>query len=238
MSADKNAAGRDGIAEQEHVGSPGSRIALKNTVLRGGKSYSPVLGNAKSRPRVMINYLLSLPLKNEQVRIESPKPHVAHNSGNNEWYTPAEYIEAARKAMGGIDLDPASCEAANRTVKAKKIHTIDDDGLGHPWEGRVWLNPPYARELIGKFIEKLKTHVCRGEVTEAIVLVNNATETAWFGALVSFSNAIVFPASRVKFNGPDGKMGSPLQGQAVLYAGPNSEKFLDAYKSFGWKVYL
>ena len=40
------------------------------------------------------------------------------DSGNTEWYAPNDIIEAARSAMGSIDLDPFSCEIANRAVKA------------------------------------------------------------------------------------------------------------------------
>jgi hypothetical protein len=73
-------------------------------------------------------------------------------TGENEWYTPAKYIEMARKVLGEIDLDPASSLAANDTVKAKEWF---DDGLTKPWRGRVWMNPPYAQPLIGQFITKL-----------------------------------------------------------------------------------
>lgn len=161
-------------------------------------------------------------------------PHVSHNSGNNEWYTPAEYVEAARQVMGAIDLDPASSHAANKVVQAETIYTAEDDGLNHPWHGRMWLNPPYAKDLVNDFADKLAHHCQNGDVTEAIILVNNATETAWFSRLVEVANAIIFPQGRVRYWQPDGRTGEPLQGQAILYSGPKPMVFLDTFRAFGW----
>lgn len=108
------------------------------------------------------------------------RPHVTFNSGNNEWYTPEKYIELARQVLGVIDLDPASCELANETVKAERFYSEQDNGLTKEWTGRVWMNPPYGSDLIGQFTEKFTEEYNAGNITEGIVLVNNATETAWF----------------------------------------------------------
>lgn len=162
------------------------------------------------------------------------RPHVANNSGNNEWYTPEEYIKLAREVMGSIDLDPASCEIANKTVGATKFYTKETNGLEHEWFGNVWLNPPYSTNLISKFADKLSAEL--PNIKNAIVLVNNATETGWFKKLVDNAAIICFPSSRVKFYTSDGKTGTPLQGQAVLYFGDRKSEFISAFKEKGWCV--
>ena len=165
---------------------------------------------------------------------KNPPAHVSYNSGNNEWYTPAEYIEAAWRVMGRIDLDPASSPIANATVRAVRYYTVEDDGLSKPWLGRVFMNPPYAGELIGRFADKMAHHVLHGDVSEAIVLVNNATETNWFQRLLVLASAVCFPKQRVRFVDPDGNpSGAPLQGQALLYLGINPAGFTREFEAFG-----
>lgn len=164
------------------------------------------------------------------------RPHVSFNSGNNEWYTPSNIIEAARTAMGSIDVDPASNDIAQQTVKAETYYTAETNGLDKEWTGNVWLNPPYASDLIGKFIDKLVSE--KKNYNQAVVLVNNATETEWFNKIVSISSMVCFPKSRVKFYMPDGKTGAPLQGQAILYIGDNTDEFYKAYKEIGWVAIL
>ena len=61
---------------------------------------------------------------------------------SSEQYTPEWVAKASRAAMGRIDLDPASCRVANRTIRAEKYFTAKSDGLRRNWFGRVFLNPP------------------------------------------------------------------------------------------------
>lgn len=161
------------------------------------------------------------------------RPHVAHNSGQNEWYTPRDIIDAAREVMGGIDLDPASTATANKVVGATRYYTAEDDGLSKKWVGRIWMNPPYAAGLVDRFANALAEHVRSGSVTEAVVLVNNATETEWFTTLAGVASALCFPRGRVRFWRPDETSSAPLQGQCLLYCGENTKRFISAFGQRG-----
>lgn len=169
----------------------------------------------------------------EAVESVKTRPHVSNNSGDNEWYTPKEYIEAARQVLKKIDLDPASNPVANEVVGAANFYTAEDSGLDKEWSGNVWMNPPYESGLIGQFAEKLCDSYAAGSVKKAVVLVNNATETKWFQSLAEQASAICFPKGRVKFWHPR-KVAVPLQGQAILFLGPKPDEFARAFSQFGF----
>ena len=135
--------------------------------------------------------------------------------------------------MGGIDCDPATSEIANRTVQAETIFTSSDDGRAQTWRGRVWMNPPYAQPLMGDFAEAVAEKYESGEIEQACILVNNATETKWFQRMLEAASAVCFPKSRIKFIDPDGNPGAPLQGQAIVYMGDSVEAFKEAFSAEG-----
>ena len=95
------------------------------------------------------------------------------------------------------------------------------------------MNPPYAKDLCHRFIKKLLESYAANEVTEAIVLVNNATETGWLQPLLKACSAVCFPFGRIRFLDQQGLALSPLQGQAVVYLGMAVDDFRKQHDDLG-----
>lgn len=72
---------------------------------------------------------------------------------NDEWYTPRWIFDAAGLVF---DMDVCAPVAPEfRTCPARRYLTVLDDGLTTPWDGLVWMNPPYSSPApwVDRFIE-------------------------------------------------------------------------------------
>lgn len=156
------------------------------------------------------------------------------NYDGDEWYTPSEYIEAARRVMGNIDLDPATCAEAQQVVKATTYYTKEDNSLRSDchWCGNVWLNPPYSKTLIDRFTDKLIDSYDDGHISQAIIITNNSSDTVWFHKLLSRFPAC-FTRGRVRFWRPNLKTFDTRQGQTLFYLGENIDAFCREFSKLG-----
>jgi hypothetical protein len=152
--------------------------------------------------------------------------------GEYEWYTPKAIIDAAREVMGGIDLDPASCSFANRIVRAKEFYSEADDGLQKNWQGRIFVNPPFAHPTVKFFANKLLASLQSGSVKQAIWLSNATTDVAWWQQLARHG-IVCFHLGRIKFYGEGEALQPPTLGQSIIYLGNHGEQFRQTFSQFG-----
>ena len=150
---------------------------------------------------------------------------------HDEWYTPAKVIAAVKSAMGGIDLDPASNEIAQRTVGATTYYTREDDGLARAWEGRVFVNPPYTkvpgyRNPQTAWLEKAAASAALGDLEVAVALVQPSVSSKyWHTHVGPRATAVLFFKGRLAVH--DGsKEGAPAaranrsDSALVIYTAP------------------
>lgn len=150
---------------------------------------------------------------------------VMGSSASAEWYSPPHVVDLAVATLGEIDLDP--CWHPESPVRATITYTADDDGLAKRWAGRVWLNPPYGRE-VGTWTAKLVDEYNGGSVTEAIALIPARVDTEWFRRLDPFPRC--FPYGRLVFSNHENSAPFPA---AIPYLGRNVLHFAKVFCAIG-----
>lgn len=112
-----------------------------------------------------------------------------NHQGDNTWFTPKEILEG----LGDFDLDV--CSTKDRPFDIAKKHLCLDEGvdsLHKKWEGRVWMNPPYGKE-IEPFIKKFLSH------GDGIGLVFARMGTSWMQEYLKFGDGVYFLRKRIGF---------------------------------------
>jgi len=157
---------------------------------------------------------------------------INQTSGKVEYYTPTSIVEAARRVMGSIDLDPASSPTANQAIKAKTFFTEADDGLARLWFGRVWMNHPFGRDRNRRWVDKLVAEYRAGLVVEACCITFASTSESWFRPLLEFP--LCFLSPRTNYRLPNGAiMRGVTKGSVVAYLGDNVEGFIASFAGLG-----
>src|SRR5258708_806960 len=82
------------------------------------------------------------------------------------------------------------------------------------WTGRVWLNPPFDRSKVARWIGRLAEHGC------GTALLHARTETEWFRICWQRATAILVMAKRLIFVKPDGTPCTTRSGEKANSGAP------------------
>jgi phage N-6-adenine-methyltransferase len=103
--------------------------------------------------------------------------------------------------------------ATAENAKCARYFDRATDGLSQRWEGVVWCNPPYGRE-IGLWVKKAWESVQSGDAEVVMLLVPSRTDTKWWHRYCK--NAWHDPIEgRLKFGGSENS--APFPSTIVLF---------------------
>ena len=151
--------------------------------------------------------------------------HEQSIGATDEWYTPLHVFEAL-----GCRFDMDVAAPLDRThVCVPTNRWIYSDSLSWPWEGFIWMNPPFGgRNALVPWLQKFFQH------ENGIALVPDRTSAPWWQCYAKLADQILFVAPKLKFIGPDGKPGnSPAQGTCLLAVGDRAVDALNMAQSRG-----
>lgn len=166
--------------------------------------------------------------------------YAAGSDTTRDFYgTPTKWIELCRRVMGGIELDPASClEANERVVKADRFFDVEMDALKQSWECQsLFLNPPYSPVLTRQMAAKLHNEWEAGKIHQAIVLINNSTETRAFDLFSRCATVQAYPRKRIQFISVEGRCKSQnSRAQTFFYCGPRWKRFRNFFAEANCRI--
>lgn len=150
---------------------------------------------------------------------------------SDRYFTSPEILELVLQQFGEVDLDPCWDPDPGCIVQAKQVFDIrrGEDGLSLDWTGKVFLNPPYSEP--SPWLARAALHARQGG--EVLAIVNAACGTSYWMRHVWPHCRVCFLAPRPKFSRPGGKETWNTNESAVLYYGPNRQRFREVWQGRG-----
>ena len=103
------------------------------------------------------------------------------SSKTDKWATPQDFFDEINREFG-FSLDVC---ALPENAKTTRYYTPEQDGLTQPWEGVVWCNPPYGRQ-IGKWVERAALAAKAGAVVVMLLPARTANPATFPSMVVVF----------------------------------------------------
>lgn len=143
-----------------------------------------------------------------------------YSSTSFEWRTPSGIFKALEKEFGPFDLDPC---ADPKSRRGRNFYSIDEgwSGLAKKWEGHVFMNPPYGRQII-QWVEKAYDEANRGALV--VCLIPCRTDTRWWHDFVMKADEIRFIRGRLKFMQDNGIENSAPFPSAIVVFGKGNHR--------------
>jgi len=130
------------------------------------------------------------------------------SSATPEWPTPAALFQQLDALYGPFDLDPCSTDD---NAKCARHFTEAANGLDQEWTGRVFMNPPYGKQ-IPKWVAKAYRSAQAGALV--VCLLPARTDTDWWHRYCQ-RGEVTFLRGRLKFG--DGKGTAPFPSAVVVF---------------------
>lgn len=135
---------------------------------------------------------------------------VIFSSSRQDWRTPAHLFSLLDSEFH-FTLDVC---ADSDNALTEDYFSISNSCLDHEWFGRVFMNPPYSRN-VGRFVKKAFLEIPHCEVI--VMLLPVRTDTSWFHDYILNKAEIRFIRGRLRFS--DSSSFAPFPSMIAIYKG-------------------
>lgn len=150
------------------------------------------------------------------------------SSKKQTWTTPRKLFDDLNSVFR-FTLDPC---ASKKSALCEKFYTKKEDGLLQSWFlNRAFVNPPYKRGILNKWVEKCALEFECYDV-ELVLLIPARTDTKYYhNYIFPKATAICFIEGRLKFG--DGKAPAPFPSALIIYTNHLTDKQKKVLEKYG-----